>query len=210
MNKSKDKRAVFITGASGLLGKSIVSKFLKEGFRVFGHYYKHRPEEIEECEWLYGDFSTLEGLRKFREDYSVILKKCNFLVNNYGPLTYEDTKNITSKDLLHDFHHNVIVSKEITDLLIGIGELISVVNVGFEHAGVFKAYKKILPYAIAKNALLLLTLSYREVYPEISFEMVYPESISGGRYMSESGKFLEKEDVSDQIFSLILKGGKRE
>jgi len=209
MNKSGEKKSVLITGASGLLGKSIVKKFLKEGFQVFGHYYSRKPEEIEGCEWLYGDFSTLKGLRTFGEDYRELLNGCNFLVNNYGPITYKDTENITSEDLIHDFHHNVIVSKEITDLLIGTGKLISVVNVGFEHAGISKAYKKVLPYAIAKNALLLLTLSYREVYPEISFEMVFPGSISGGEYISGSGIIQGKEMVSDQIFLLILKGGKQ-
>lgn len=205
MENQENKKAVLITGASGLLGSALVVKFAAEGFRVLGHYFEKKPDEIRGCKWIRGDFSSKESIMEFLDENLCDLKDCDYLINNYGPLTYKDSIDVVSEDLIHDFFHNVIVPKEITEFFLKNMNLKVVVNVGFEFTGEMKAYRKILPYAIAKNGLLLMTLSYAEIYPGISFEMVSPASIAGGKFLLKSGRKVSAEKIAGQIFYSILK-----
>ncbi|MCK4888559.1 MAG: SDR family NAD(P)-dependent oxidoreductase [Candidatus Aminicenantes bacterium] len=197
---------VFITGASGLLGRSLVEKFTNGGWFVFAHYNRNKGAGSDICEWLPGDFSTIEKTRNFLDCNKDKLKECTALINNYGPITYKSTADITSSDLISDLHGNLIVPNEITSYLLKSGNLHSVVNIGFEGVGEIRPYKKILPYAIAKAGLRLLTLSNESEFPDINFSMVSPSSLTGGEYGKVSGEYTEPDSIAEEIFKIVCSG----
>lgn len=202
----ENQNKVLITGASGLLGRSLVKRFIEGGWFVFAHYFKNRGGASGSCEWIWGDFSTLAKTGNFLESNKNKLKQCRALINNYGPITYKKTQEVTSGDLISDFHGNLIVANEITSFLLKSGNTRSVVNIGFEGAGEVKPYKKILPYAIAKSGLQLLTLSYEKEFPDINFSMVNPPPLTGGRYGKVSGEHVKPEKTAEDIFGIVCSG----
>ena len=201
-----DLNKVLITGASGLLGRSLVKKFIDGGWFVFAHYNKNKGAGSDVCEWLSGDFSTIENTREFIESNKDKLNKCTALINNYGPITYKSTADITSSDLISDLHGNLIVANEITSYLLRSGNLKSVVNIGFEGVGEIRPYKKILPYAIAKSGLQLLTVSNEREFPDINFSIISPPSLTGGEYGKISGEYAEPDKIAEEIFEKIRSG----
>jgi len=90
--------------------------------------------------------------------------------------------------------------------LIEHAALESVINVGFEFAGIIKPYKKILSYAAAKNTLFLITKSYAESYGHIRFNMVCPPTLAGADVALEKGKKIFSKKVASEIFNLLIVG----
>ena len=203
-------KQVFITGASGLLGKALVRRFLKHGFFVFAQYHKNLPEDkvfqTENCQWLRADFSAPAGIRDFLVENSLRFKRCRYLINNYGPITYKNTADLTTDDFFSDFFHNVITAFEIMDFFVKHTDLESVVNIGFEDLGKVKPYKKILTYAAAKNALQLLTESFAAEYDAVRFNMVSPTTLTGAKVKSQKGKHVSPESVAGKVYKTITTG----
>jgi NAD(P)-dependent dehydrogenase (short-subunit alcohol dehydrogenase family) len=199
------RRGVLITGASGLLGRALVREFLKGDFVVLAQYHTNQPIRHENCQWLWADFSDLQGIRDFLQQNRDQLKDCGYLVNNYGPITSKPISDLTSEDFYFDFFHNVVTVFEITTYFIKHVSLQVVVNVGFEFIGQQRAYKKILTYAAAKNALRLVTTSLQKQYPGVSFHMVSPTTLQGAEVRSKSGKQVPPESVAKEIYELILR-----
>jgi len=195
---------VLITGASGLLGRALVDVFLAEGFFVLGQYHKHKPGECANCTWLAADFSTSAGISRFLLENETLFKDCPYLVNNYGPITYKKTGKLSGQDFTLDFFHNVVTAVDITRFFLDRGGLKSVVNLGFEFAGKIKAYKQILAYAAAKNALLLVTRSYEQEFPGTRFAMVNPGTLVGAKIKSPGGISQEPVQLAHVILDTLL------
>jgi NAD(P)-dependent dehydrogenase (short-subunit alcohol dehydrogenase family) len=202
MKKNRIKR-VLITGASGLLGRSLVNEFLDKGFYVLGQYFQHRLEERPNCQWLQADFSELKGIRDFLGRNASELKECECLVNNYGPITYKSVDEVEAEDFIYDYHHNVITAVEITNYFIHHTDLKAVVNIGFELAGQMRSFKKVLTYACAKNALLIITKSNEKKYPGISFNMVCPATLQGAEVKAKNGTVISPGEVAGEVMGLI-------
>jgi NAD(P)-dependent dehydrogenase (short-subunit alcohol dehydrogenase family) len=111
---------------------------------------------------------------------------------------------LKSEDYYYDFFHNVITAVEITNFFIENTALESVVNIGFEFAGMIKPYKKILSYAAAKNSLLLITRSYAENYKHIRFNMVCPATLAGAAVESTGGKQTSPVKTAQEIYETLL------
>jgi NAD(P)-dependent dehydrogenase (short-subunit alcohol dehydrogenase family) len=195
---------VFITGVSGLLGQALADIFLENNFFVYGQYFRNQPEKKKNSKWLQGDLSSLDKIRDFLKQNQTDLSTCEFLINNYGPITIKNISELTAEDYCHDFFHNVSSAMEITRFLIHRARLRSVINIGFEHVGKMMAYKKVLPYAIAKNALLLITKSLAENHPGICFNMVSPISMTGAKEMLRKNQPVPPRKVAEEIFKIIL------
>jgi 3-oxoacyl-[acyl-carrier protein] reductase len=205
-NKSKLHKKVLITGASGLLGQALVNQFNSQGVFVFAQYHKHLPEnEGQGCEWIWADFSTGDGINNFLIENSLKFKSCDFLVNNYGPITYKKIENLSTEDFFYDFYHNVIATFQITNFFIKHTQVKSVVNIGFKGIGEFKPYKNILPYALAKNGLLLLTQSLAAKYRHIHFNMVSPATLQGAKVKLKDTEVESPQSVANKIYELITK-----
>jgi NAD(P)-dependent dehydrogenase (short-subunit alcohol dehydrogenase family) len=202
---SDQQKKILITGASGLLGRALIEEFLKGDFLVLAQYHTNQPVQHENCQWLWADFSDLAGIRDFLDRNRDQLQGCEYLVNNYGPITSKSILDLTAEDFYFDFHHNVVTVFEITDFFIKQGGLRAVVNLGFEFIGQQRAYKKILTYAAAKNALRLMTMSFQKQYPGIHFHMVSPPTLEGAEVRSKSGKKVSPEIVAKEVYELVLK-----
>ncbi len=197
--------SILITGASGLLGKALVHQFKTNGFHVFAQYHQKPQHNSKNCQWLSADFSTITGIQDFLIENSLRFKRCNFLINNYGPITYKDFADLTADDFYYDFHHNVITAFEITNFFIKYTNLQSVVNIGFEFVGVVKPYKKILTYAAAKNALQLTTESFAAQYKNIRFQVVSPHTMLGAKVKSKTGEVVTPQSVAQEIYEKITR-----
>lgn len=194
---------VFITGVSGLLGQSLAEIFLENDFFVYGQYFRHQPGKRKNAKWLMGDLSGLEKIRCFLEQNQSDLNTCEFLINNYGPITVKNISDLTAEDYCHDYFHNVSSAIEITRFFIHRARLRSVINIGFENVGKQMAYSKVLPYAIAKNALLLITKSMAENYPDIRFNLVSPVSMTGAAKVLKKNSPVPPRKVAEEILKII-------
>jgi NAD(P)-dependent dehydrogenase (short-subunit alcohol dehydrogenase family) len=196
-------KKVLITGASGLLGRALTKRFLEAGFVVLAQYRSRTPIVHENCRWLRADFSTLDGIWDFLRLCQPELEDCGYLINNYGPITSRPFRDLTAGDFYFDYHHNVVTAFEITRFLIRRAPLRSVVNIGFEFLGEQRAYRKILTYAAAKNALLLTTKSFEREHPDIAFHIVPLLTLEGAEVASQTGKTVSPGFAAGEILSII-------
>ncbi len=197
------KSPVLVTGASGLLGRALVEAFSGNGNPVLAQYHTQKPLDHPLCNWMWADFSSLEGVRKFLHSYREELCRCRILINNYGPITYKPVDKLTGEDFLHDFHHNVLTAFEITSFLLAEAGLDTVVNIGFKHAGEIRAYKNVLTYAAAKNALLLLTRSLEKQHPDVVFHYLSPPTLTGADVKGGDGVEKPPSTLAGEILQMI-------
>jgi NAD(P)-dependent dehydrogenase (short-subunit alcohol dehydrogenase family) len=196
---------ILITGASGLLGRALVKEFLNNDFVVLAQYHTNQPVQHTNCHWLWADFSDLAGIQGFLQRNRKALEGCGFLINNYGPITSKKVLDLTAEDFYFDFHHNVITAFEVTNFFARNASLESVVNIGFEFIGEQRVYKKILTYAAAKNALLLMTKSFEQQYPHIRFHMASPPTLEGAQVKAKTSKQVSPESVAKDIYKALLR-----
>jgi NAD(P)-dependent dehydrogenase (short-subunit alcohol dehydrogenase family) len=194
---------ILITGASGLLGQALVARFAGEGFQVLAHYHQHPGKDDEHVQWLAGDFSTIEGIADFLWKNENVLSQCRYLINNYGPITLRPTIAVKGKDLLADFQQQVVPAVDISHFLIARAPLQMVLTIGFEYSGEIRSYQRILGYAMAKNALLLLTRSWAAAYPDVCFNMFSPPTLENAEFQPKQAQTVAPELVADRIFRIL-------
>jgi NAD(P)-dependent dehydrogenase (short-subunit alcohol dehydrogenase family) len=202
--KGKFMNRILITGASGLLGRALVQVFSRQGFFVYAQYLKNPGEDSASCRWVQGDFSTLERIRKFIKNNREFLRECDYLINNYGPLTWTELGELESEEILSDFFHNVIPFFEITRFCLSSSSLKGVINIGFENIGQIKAYKHILPYAMAKNGMLLITESFKRYFPKVFFSVLSPITLKGAKIKAAGKKETSPRAVADRVFEILM------
>lgn len=80
-----------VTGASGGIGRAIVSRLVSDGFIVVAQYKNH-PEGLKETACVkpfYGDFSSAEGVDDFFRRVKAEFPKIDALVNNAGVASWK-------------------------------------------------------------------------------------------------------------------------
>ena len=194
---------ILITGASGLLGRALVAKFSQEGFQVLAQYHSHPFADFGSVQWLAGDFSTAQNVQAFLRLHQEKFAACQYLINNFGPLSERPTADVTGRDLCADFELQVAPALDISRFLILQGRLRSVLNIGFEYSGEIRAYQKIMGYAMAKNALLLLTQSLTAAFPAVCFNMFSPPSLEGAAVLSRGANPVAPRLVAERIFRIM-------
>jgi NAD(P)-dependent dehydrogenase (short-subunit alcohol dehydrogenase family) len=194
---------ILITGASGLLGRALVDRFAAAGFQVLAHCLQHPGKDDDHVQWLAGDFSTLESIAGFLWKNETLLKSCRYLINNYGPITVRPTIAVQGKDLLADFQQQVVPAVDITHFLVTRAPLQMVLTIGFEYTGEIRSYQKILGYAMAKNALLLLNRAWAAAYPHACFNLFSPPSLERAEVLPPGAKTVAPELVAERIFRIL-------
>jgi NAD(P)-dependent dehydrogenase (short-subunit alcohol dehydrogenase family) len=194
---------ILITGASGLLGRALVARFAGAGFQVLAHCHFHPGKDEDNVQWLAGDFSTIASIADFLWKNEKLLSRCRYLINNYGPITVRPTIAVQGKDLLADFQQQVVPAVDISHFLISRAPLQMVLTIGFEYSGEIRSYQKILGYAMAKNALLLLTRSWAAAYPGVCFNLFSPPSLEKAEVLPRNARTVAPELVADRIFRIL-------
>ena len=165
------KRVAIVTGSSRGLGKEIVIA-LSSKFKVGIHYFqgKKNGEEIlkrikdngGEGELIWGDLSSDEGARNFVMEVKKSLGDPDILINNFGPIIFKDLFEIEKNDWIYMLQTNLltpyILIREFLPKMIE-RKWGRIINIGFSESCKPKAFREIVPYSIAKSALLILTLS---------------------------------------------------
>lgn len=195
---------ILVTGASGLLGREIVRVFSEGGGAVAGQYARHRPRTTFKVQWIQGDFSVPAGVRRFIHRHREILAQADILINNYGPITHREIARITAEDLQSDFTGNVVPAFEITRHLIRESPLKVVVNILFHDAGVIKAYRNILPYAIAKTSQLMVARSLAAAFPSVRFLDIFTPPLKGGKVPLARRRSRSPAELADEIYRRVV------
>jgi NAD(P)-dependent dehydrogenase (short-subunit alcohol dehydrogenase family) len=194
---------ILITGASGLLGRALVAKFSQAGFRVLAQYHKQPARDSEAVKWLDGDFSSGPKVKAFLRRHRKELAACRYLINNFGPLSERPTGELTGRDVSADFELQVVPALDISRFLILHGSVCSVLNIGFEFSGQNRVYRKILGYAIAKEALLMLTRSLAAAFPDVRFNLFSPPSLKGAAVLPRGAIPVAPRLVAERIFQIM-------
>jgi NAD(P)-dependent dehydrogenase (short-subunit alcohol dehydrogenase family) len=197
---------ILITGASGLLGRALVKKFSQEGFQVLAQFHRHRFPDSQSVQWLAGDLSDQQNVQVFLRRHQKKLAACQYLINNFGPIREQPTGEVTGHDLSVAFELQLVPALDISRFLMLHGRLRSVLNIGFEFCGKNRIYKKVLGYALAKNALLTLTRSLAAAFPAVCFSLFSPPSLEGAAVLPKGAYPVAPELVAERIF-LIMKRG---
>jgi NAD(P)-dependent dehydrogenase (short-subunit alcohol dehydrogenase family) len=196
--------AVLITGASGLLGRALVAKFSRAGFPVLAQFHRHPGPDSESVRWLAGDFSSARGVQAFLRRHQRELSACRYLINNFGPIVERPTAALTGRDLCSDFELQVAPALDISRYLIAHGRLEAVLNIGFEFNGENRVYKRILGYAMAKDALLPLTRSLAACFPAVRFNLFSPPSLKGAKVLPKGAKTVSPRAAAERIFRVMM------
>lgn len=157
------QKAVFITGASGGIGKCLCKLFSKEGFYVIATDKIQREGDYNyfiELDLI--NFVSKEPVRKkFRQDIKCLLEDKSLLglINNAAIQITDKMEDIKPKDFQESFDVNVKAPLVFTqDLLSYLKQSKgSVVNIGSIHSDLTKKY--FMSYAVSKAALKGLTKS---------------------------------------------------
>jgi NAD(P)-dependent dehydrogenase (short-subunit alcohol dehydrogenase family) len=194
---------ILITGASGLLGRALVAEFAGAGYPVLAQYRRRREVVEGDIQWLAGDFSTLESTAAFLKIHAGKLAACGQVIHNYGPIVSNDTQTVTAADLLAAYQAQLQPALDITRFLLVRAPLRSVLFIAFEYCGQVRAYRRILGYAMAKNALPLLARSLAAVHTEVRFNVFSPPTIAGAEVPAPGATSVAAEKVAARILQVM-------
>jgi NAD(P)-dependent dehydrogenase (short-subunit alcohol dehydrogenase family) len=197
--------AVLITGASGLLGRSLLTECRRRGLHVLGQYHHGQQPHQNDVSWLPADLATISGTREFLLKNKHFLRSCRYFIHAFGPITVKKTTQLQAEDFLADFTGNFLTAVEICRYLLIKGtSLEAVVFIGFEGVGRVRAYRKVLAHAIAKNALLLLAKSYASEFAPVRFNLVSPTTLKGAKHALAGGRIISTQEAARRILSVLL------
>ena len=124
-------KKVFISGASGGIGKQVAKEFLDNGYFVIAHYNKNKDGINELFDYAYSkgvnenlyavqmDLSNLEEVKKGLELLSKSFKSIDIVINNAGVGLYKLITETTLTDWEKVFNINMTSAYQITNAFIG-------------------------------------------------------------------------------------------
>jgi 3-oxoacyl-[acyl-carrier protein] reductase len=211
-------RIALVTGASRGMGRAIALRLAEDVSGVAVHYLTRRDEAQELAAAIRekGKLSAVfrADLTKKAQAAGLIKKveerfaRIDVLVNNVGPFLVKPWDQLEVADWERVLRGNLFGSYFCAKAaLVGMRKRKwgRIVNIGYSRAEHLGAFPTIVPYAVAKTGLLVLTrtAAASEVANGITVNMVSPGLIKGGdlpqgRELSESqlGTF---EDVAEAV-----------
>jgi NAD(P)-dependent dehydrogenase (short-subunit alcohol dehydrogenase family) len=198
---------VLITGASGLLGRALVREFAGRGLMVLAQYHRHPGREGGNVRWLAGDFSGAAGTKSFLRRHAKALAGCNCVVHNYGPIAEKATAEVTGADLLAAFQAQLQPALDITRHILAQATLRSALFIAFEDTGRVRPFRKVLAFAMAKNALPLLSRSLADAHPGVRFNVLSPPTLAGAAIRHPRVKPIAPEKVAARACRIVLGRG---
>ena len=212
------ERVVLVTGSSRGLGRDIALTLAGTASGVAVHYRRDRAaaeETVRDIEKrgrqaaaLAADLTVEEEAGRLIRETEDRFGRLDILVNNYGPILEKDWAELTRADWDRILQANLYSAWFcMKAALPGMRrrEWGRIINIGYSRVEQLTAFRKILPYAVAKTGLLLLTRSAAaaEAAAGITVNMVSPGLLEGGvRPMDPdipAGRLGRFEDVAHAV-----------
>lgn len=194
-NGSKEKRIALVTGAAKGMGRAIALALARGASGVAVHYRgaaEKAGDTVAEIERLgtrassFGaDLESEDGAAEVVRNAEKIFGRVDILVNNVGPFLVKPWQELAGGDWDAMFR-GVLESAHFCMKAAlpgmrnrGWGR---VINIGYSRAEQLGSFPTIMPYAIAKTGLLILTrtAAVSEVANGITINMVSPGLMEGG------------------------------
>lgn len=217
----QDKIAL-VTGSSRGIGRDIALRLADIVSGVAVHYKSNREranEVVREIKQKGKSSASFQAdLTKEREASGLIKKvqekfgKIDILVNNFGPLLVKPWERVTSKDWEYILRSNLESAFFcLKAALPGMRKRKwgRIINIGYSRAEQLVAFPTIMPYAVSKTGLLILTrtVAASVAFLGITVNMVSPGLIEGGILPSSKsvpiGRLGKFKDISEAILFLV-------
>jgi 3-oxoacyl-[acyl-carrier protein] reductase len=219
--KTLEKKIALVTGSNRGMGRNIALRLSDHVAGVVIHYRRDRDAAMSVVEEIRakGKLSVCirADLTKEKEAQLLVLRSgeriaaIDILVNNYGPILVKPWEMLEPEDWDHMFQSNLESAFYcIKAVLAGMRKKRwgRIINLGFSRVEQLVAYQRIVPYAIAKTGLLILTRSVAAstAADGITVNMVSPGLMEGGALPKDKnipkGRFGRFEDVSNAVLFL--------
>lgn len=160
-----------VTGGAKNLGREICLHLAKNKLNVVVHYNKSEKEALQvvnECrkfgvqaEAIQGDFSSMDGVKKFIEMYLKQFPNTKNLVNNVGNYLIKSALETSYEEMTDLFQVNVFACLYLSQSLLHTIKMSqgSIVNIGVAGIDRGKAECYSTIYSMTKLSLLMLTRS---------------------------------------------------
>jgi 3-oxoacyl-[acyl-carrier protein] reductase len=195
LSPMRTERIGLVTGASGGLGREIAVALAGEAGTVLVHYFRHLRAAEEtvrriqaagaESGLLQADISREAGARGFIRAAEKKWGRIDILVNNVGPILFKPWDRLSAVDWEKMWRGNLWSAYAcLAAALPGmrIRRFGRIVNIGFGRAEQLAGFPSILPYAVAKTGLLVLTrtAAAAEQGTGVTINMVSPGLLKEG------------------------------
>jgi 3-oxoacyl-[acyl-carrier protein] reductase len=192
---AKTETIALVTGSSRGLGREIALGLAEAASGVGVHY--HRDREAAEgavraiqakgcgASAFAADLTDGEEARRLVQEVEQHFGRLDILINNFGPIQEKNWTELTRTDWDHILQANLYSAWSCMDAALpGMRRRQGgrIVNIGYSRVEQLGAFRKIVPYAVAKTGLLILTRSAAatEAPFGITVNMVSPGLLEGG------------------------------
>jgi 3-oxoacyl-[acyl-carrier protein] reductase len=212
------ERVVLVTGSNRGLGRDIALTLAETASGVAVHYRRDRAaaeETVRDIEKKGRPAAALAADLTVEKEAARLIRKTedrfgrlDILVNNYGPILEKGWAELTRVDWDRILQANLYSAWFcMKAALPGMRrrEWGRIINIGYSRVEQLTAFQKILPYAVAKTGLLLLTRSAAasEAAADITVNMVSPGLLEGGVRPKDpdipAGRLGRFEDVAHAV-----------
>jgi 3-oxoacyl-[acyl-carrier protein] reductase len=220
--KDFSDRVALVTGASRGIGRAVALRLADAVSAVAVHCRSSRKpaestaEEIRakgaESEVFSADLTDEASTAVFVRSVEERFGRIDILINNVGPLRVVEWEKLETEDWEAMWRGNLISSWQCMKAVLpgmrsrGGGRI---VNLGYSRVETLGGFRKIVPYAAAKSALLILTRSAARAEGRhgVTVNMVSPGLIQGGILPPEpkipAGRLGGFPDVAEAVAFLV-------
>lgn len=217
-----DDKIALVTGSNRGMGRNIALRLADEAAGVIVHFKRDRKaaidvvKEIEKKGKLSGclqaDLTQEDRAHAFIREAEGQFGRIDILINNFGPILEKSWEKLNAEDWDHMWRGNL--GSAFYCLQAALPGMRGrkwgrVVNMGFSRVERLAAYRNIVPYAVAKTGLLILTRSVAASVASdgITVNMVSPGLIEGGILPKNQnipvGRLGTFDDVSSAVLFLV-------
>lgn len=217
-----NEKIALVTGSSRGIGRTIALRLADEAEGVIVHFKKDRDaaldvvREIEKKGKSAGifqaDLTREDQAQAFIHEAEDRFGRIDILINNFGPILKKYWEKLSADDWDHMWRGNLGSAYYcLQAVLPGMRSRKwgRIVNMGFSRVEQLVAYRDIVPYAIAKTGLLILTRSVASSVASdgITVNMVSPGLIEGGIMPEDknipAGRMGTFDDVASAVMFLV-------
>lgn len=166
------RRVVFLTGGSRGLGRSMALALAQSGMHVVFTYLQDKKaaaltvEDIHKCGSdavaLCADMRKYSAVRRAVKSALLQMGRIDVLINNVGAFMQKSFNEVTTQewqDIIDSNLTSVFYCCRCIGAIMRRRGFGKVINIGLANANRIHAYKEVIPYAIAKSGVLILTKS---------------------------------------------------